>query len=100
MTKEESCRFDDCIIGGDFNVDRRRASAFVAAVSEFFDRVGLSSVWEKFPIDFTHLHTDSRSTSILDNYFMNKGLLEHVLDAGSVHLGDNRTRHSPIMMKI
>ena len=96
----DSSSFDDCILGGDFNFDKRRVSGFVTAVSEFLDRVGVSSVWDKFPVDFTHLHTDSRSSSILDNFFVNQRLLEYVQDAGPVHLGDNRSRHSPIMMKI
>ena len=58
------------------------------------------SVWDKFPIDFTHLHTDMKSTSILDNFFVSQQLLDLVVDAGPIHLGDNRSRHSPIMMKV
>ena len=58
--------FDDCIIGGDFNYDTRRNTGFVSHVKDFATRVGVKSVWEKFPVDFTHLHTDLKSTSILD----------------------------------
>ena len=57
-------------------------------------------MWEKFGIDYTHIHTDLTSTAILDNFFVIKELLEHVKDAGPVHLGDNLSRHSPIMVKI
>ena len=70
------------------------------SVKTFLERIGLSSVWEKFPIDFTHVHTDGHSSSILDNFFMSKKLLDMVSDAGPIHLGDNRSRHSPIMLKI
>ena len=63
-------------------------------------RVGLLAVWDKFPIDFTHLHTDAKSSSILDHFFVNKRLIDLVTDAGPVHLGDNLSRHSPVMMKI
>ena len=63
-------------------------------------RIGLKSVWEKFPPDYTHLHTDLKSSSIIDHFFVSQKLLELVEDAGPVHLGDNRSRHSPIMMKI
>ena len=51
--------FDDLVLGGDFNFDKRRVTGFVGAISEFLERIGLYSVWDKFPIDFTHLHTDS-----------------------------------------
>ena len=65
----DSSSFDDCVLGGDFNFDRRRVSGFVTAVSEFLERVGVFSVWDKFSVDYTHLHTDSKSSSILDNFF-------------------------------
>ena len=92
--------FDDCIIGGDFNYDTRRNTGFVSHVKDFATRVGVKSVWEKFPVDFTHLHTDMKSTSILDHFFLNQRLLDLVVDAGPVHLGDNLSRHSPIMLKL
>ena len=69
-------------------------------MNQFLDKLGLLSVWEKFPIDYTHLHIDLASSSILDNFFVTKELLEHVVDAGPVHLGDNLSRHSPVMIKI
>ena len=96
----DSNLYDDCILGGDLNYDRRRASGFVAVLDDFFEKIGLFSVWDKFPVDFTHIHTDNKSTSIVDHFFMNQRLLDLVQDAGPVHLGDNRSRHSPIMMKI
>ena len=92
--------FDDCILGGNFNFDKRRNTGFVNEVSTFLDKIGLLSVWEKFPIDFTHLHTDLKSSSILDNFLCYHAYLDKVSDAGPVHLGDNRSRHSPIMMKV
>ena len=55
---------------------------------------------EKFPPDFTHLHTDFKSSSIIDNFFVSEKLLDLVEDAGPVHLGDNRSRHSQIVMKL
>ena len=64
------------------------------------DRIGLLSVWDKFPVDFTHMHTDGRSTSILDHFYVNQRLLECITYAGPVHFGDNRSRYSPIMMKV
>ena len=96
----DNSSFDDCIIGGDFNYDLKRNSGFASIVKEFSTRIGIKSVWEKFPVDFTHLHTDLKSTSTLDHFFMNEKLLDQVLDAGPVHLGDNLSRHSPIMLKL
>ena len=31
---------------------------------------------------------------------MNERLLEFIIDAGALHLGDNPSRHSPIMLKL
>ena len=92
--------FDDCLIGGDLNFDPSRISGFANTVRNFMSRLGISSVWETFPVDFTHLHTDSKSTSVLDHFLVNQRLLDLVEDAGPVHLGDNLSRHSPIMMRL
>ena len=92
--------FDDCIVGGDFNYDANRTSGFSNSVKSMLARIGLLSVWEKFPVDFTHLHTDSKSTSTIDHFFLNQRLLDLVEDAGPLHLGDNLSRHSPIMLKL
>ena len=96
----ENNSFDDCILGGDFNFDKRRNTGFVGTVEDFIERIGLVSVWDKHPVDFTHIHTDLKSTSILDNFFVSKQLLDMVADAGPIHLGDNQSRHSPIMLKL
>ena len=96
----DSCDFHDCILGGDLNYYPRRTSGFVRIIREFMDNVGLFSVWNKYPVDFTHVHTDNKGTSILDHFFVNQELLARITDAGPIHLGDNRSRHSPIMMKI
>ena len=82
------------------NCDIRRDTGFVRAVTSFMERMGLISVWEKFPVDFTHVHTDLKNFSILDNFFVNKDLLDQVEDAGPVHCVTNLSRHSPIMMKL
>ena len=57
--------FDDCILGGDFNFDKRRNTGFVNEVSTFLDKIGLLSVWEKFPTDFTHLHSSYRLEKLI-----------------------------------
>ena len=92
--------YDDCIVGGDFNFDNRRTSGFANSMRDILSKLGIQSVWDKFAVDFTHLHIDSKSSSVLDHFFVNKRLLELVEDAGPIHLGDHLSRHSPIMMKI
>ena len=57
-------------------------------------------MWDKFQVDYTHVHTDLKSFSVLDHFFVNQRLLDQIVDAGPVHLGDNLSRHSPIMMKL
>ena len=96
----ENNSFDDCILAGDLNLDLSRGSGYVASLSDFLCRVGLTSVWEKFPIDFTHVHTDMKSFSTLDHFYLSQHLLALVVDAGPIHLGDNPSRHSPIVMKL
>jgi hypothetical protein len=96
----DTTEFDDVLLGGDFNYDKRRLSSFTISMDLFLERLGFKSVWGKFPVDFTHIHTDMKSTPILDNFFMNDRLLGKVVDAGVLHLGDNRSRHFPIMLKL
>ena len=92
--------YDGCICGGDWNFDVRRKSGFVKSMSAFFDRVGLVSIWEKFEVDFTYMHTDHKSTSILDNFFVNEALLPYISEASPMHFGDNPSGHSPIMLTL
>ena len=92
--------FDDCILGGDFNFDNRRISGYANSIRDFLSKLGIISVWDKFQVDYTHVHTDLKSFSVLDHFFVNQRLLDQIVDAGPVHLGDNLSRHSPIMMKL
>ena len=89
--------FDDILIQGDLNWDSRRDSGHSLIMKEFTERIGVKSVWERFPVSFTHIHTDMKSTSVLDNFLVNERLLDYIVDAGVMHLGDNLSRHSPIL---
>ena len=73
----ESCEYDDCCIGGDLNTDIRRDKVTVRAITTFMNKIGLVSVWEKFPIDFTHVHKDLKSFWIFDTFFCEQGLNRH-----------------------
>ena len=72
----DDTEYDDVILGGDLNWDSSRDSGFSQTMRQFVIRIGLKSVWEKYPIGFTHIHTDLRSTSILDNFLVNERLLD------------------------
>ena len=92
--------FDDILWQGDLNWAMSRDSEFALIMRRFMARIGLMSLWEKNAIDYTHLHTDYKSTSVIDHFMMNERLLQQVVDCGPLHLGDNRSRHSPIMVKL
>ena len=51
-------------------------------------------------VNYTHIHVDLHSTSTLDHFICNEGLLPYIIDAGVLHLGDNLSRHSPIMLRL
>ena len=92
--------FNDVLLGGDWNYDHRRNTRFCRIFDEFLDKNDLVSIWTKFPADFTYRHTDLKSISLIDHFFVTKSFLSNCLDAAPIHLGDNRSPHSPIMLKI
>ena len=94
------CVYHDVILGGDWNFDQKRNTGYCRIVSEFLDRYDLKSVWTKFAADFSYCHTDLASFSLIDHFFVNENFLDNCLDAAPMHLGDNRSNHSPIMLKI
>ena len=69
-------------------------------MQEFVSRMGLISLWQEHPVDFTHLDTDNKSTSTLDHFLVSPSLLPLVSGCGVIHRGDNMSRHSPIWLKI
>ena len=95
----DSTDYDDVLIAADMNWDMSRQTGFCLAVRQFLDRVNLTSLWEHHTIDYTHMHTDHTSVSTIDHFLVNERLLDLVKDCGPVHLGDNLSRHSPIMVK-
>ena len=96
----DKTEFDNILWAGDLNWDPLRSSGFSETVARFMEKVGLVSVWDKFPVSHTHIHTDYTSTATLDHFMVNEGLLQAIKDAGALHLGDNLSRHSPIMISI
>ena len=96
----DTTQFDDVMMAADMNWDMSRQSGFALTVRRFLDRIGLSSLWENHPVDFTHIHTDDKSVSTIDHFIVNQRLLPLVSNCGPIHLGDNPSRHSPIMVRL
>ena len=75
-------------------------SGFSDIIRRFLTKVGLYSVWEYFPVEYTHIHTDFKSTSVLDHFIVNERIRSVIEDCNVMHLGDNLSRHSPVMLKL
>ena len=88
-TSEE---FDELLIIGDRNADFDRVNAYVNKVKKFDKERNLYYSWNKFNIDYTHIHTDDISTAKLDHILWTAGLDDHV--------AENLSRHSPIWIKL
>ena len=93
---------DDCeaAISGDLNFDTRRDNTFTRTVRNFMAKMNLNSAWESFPPDYTHIHTDGHSTSIIDHFLLSKNLMKMLVSCEVIHRGDNLSRHSPVILKI
>ena len=85
---------------GDLNWDPSRNSGFSQVMKNFVNRLSLIPLWEHYDVDFTHLHTDSKSTSVLDHFIISESLLQHVESCQVLHRGENPSRHSPILLKL
>ena len=96
----DNTSYDDVVWAGDLNWDKTRYSGFSERMKNFTEKIGVRSVWEKFPVNYTHIHTDLKATSTLDHFMVNERLIPFIQDAGVIHLGDNLSRHSPIMLKL
>ena len=73
MAKSE--QFDDIIWGSDLNWDPSRNTKFSRSMETFVQELGLVSLWEKYPVPYTHVHTDGRSKSVLDHFLLSPHLL-------------------------
>ena len=91
--------FDDLIWGGDLNWHKGRNTGFAESMERFLNKHDLVTVWDHFTCSHTHIHTDFKSTSLIDHFIVNKRLLQHI-DCAPIHLGDNLSRLSPIILKL
>ena len=95
-----SSAYSDVLWTGDLNWDMKRESQFSHTMHSFVERMGLVAMWSHRPVDYTHIHTDFKSTSTVDHFVLSPRLLPFVMDSGVIHRGDNLSRHSPIWVKL
>ena len=94
------------IIGGDFNTDLSRNSAFVNQVKLFISDNDLHTIWEKFPIDFSYCQNVRRNgvlqsvTSTIDHFLVKEQFLENCVDGAVLHFAENLSNHEIIYLKI
>ena len=90
----------DVILNGDLNWDPSRNTGFSNTVRHFVENLGLVSLWEKFGVDYTHMHTDFVSTSVLDHFLVSERLVPLVESCQVLHKGEHMSRHSPILLRL
>ena len=66
--------YTDIVLNGDLNWDPGSCSGFSSAMTSFDERVGLVPLWKHHDVNFTHVHTDYTSTSVLDHFLVNERL--------------------------
>ena len=70
-----SCNYNDVVWGSDLNWDSNRGTYFASRVKEFVDSIGLIPLCNHHPVDYTHVHTDSKSVATLDHFLLSPRLL-------------------------
>ena len=96
----ETESYTDIVWNGDLNWDPKRCSGFSSVVKAFIGKLGLVPLWNCYPVDYTHIHTDMTSTSVLDHFLVSERLVPLVEACRALHMGDNLSRHSPIILKL
>ena len=98
----EMNNFNELIWCGDINSHFIRNTKFVDIISEYINEKKLVKSWNKFEVDFTHVHyiNENAHTSIIDHFFWNVSIDQSIVDAGVIHLSENLSDHSPIYLVV
>ena len=85
---------------GDFNCDIKRNTGQTRRIAEFMEEHGLTPVWEKYPIDFSHTteRNDKSWFSTIDHFLVTD--IDSVMSAGVIHHPDNQSDHEPIFCQL
>ena len=81
----------DVLLAADLNWDLVRRTQFANTVRDFVERSGLVTLWSEHPVDYTHVHTDHKSTSTLDHFLISPRLVPLVSDCGVRHSAQSST---------
>ena len=65
-----STTYDENVWGKDLNWSMERNTRFARILSSFIARLRLVPVWTHQPVDYTHIHTNYKSTSTLDHFIV------------------------------
>ena len=97
----EDNHFDSLIWTGDVNTDFQRKNEFTATMEHFIDEINILKAWDRFNVDFTHVHEQNGNTytSTIDHFFWNETVAATVEEAGVLHLPGNTSDHCPIYSK-
>ena len=90
--------FDALLWAGDINADFVRNTNHTREILGCVEEMNLTKSWDSFGIDFTCCHelNGVSHVSTLDHFFWSKALHGLVVDAGALHLPDNKSDHSPV----
>jgi len=87
---------DYVIIGGDLNVDMKRAdSERPPLLREFCVRLGLH-LCSSPSIDYTYQNEATGVKSVIDHFIISENLCNQVIDFNVTHDGDNLSDHEPL----
>ena len=73
---------------------------FARTMASFVERLGLVSLWSDHPVNYTYMHNDNKSVSVLDHFLLSPRLLGLVEECGVVERGDNLSGHCPIWVRL
>ena len=94
--------YNSVVWTGDINAEFCRKTAFTKHIASFIEKNNLTMGWDKFPVDFTHVHemNDTSHTSIIDHFIWSENMDENITDAGVLHLPNNFSDHCPIFCQV
>ena len=92
----ESEGVSSVMLGGDLNYEVNRTTEHANIIKTWLIKMDLISVWDHYPIDFTHHHIDYSSMAVLDHFCVTTDLLNAVTSVGVYHHAEQFSRHDPI----
>ena len=81
--------WNDVIFGSDTKWHKGRHTGFANKIEQWINRMGLLDVYDKFPVDSTHIHTDLKSVSTIDHFLVNERLMQFIVDCQPLQIGDD-----------